>query len=44
MILLAYSAQQLETAGSIYKTACGGYKSPEGDLANEARNLSCRAQ
>ena len=45
MILLAYAARQLETAGSICKTALsGGCESPEGDLAGEARNLSCRAQ
>ncbi len=34
-------ARQLETAGSICKTAlAGGCESPEGDLASEARNLS----
>ena len=34
-------ARQLETAGSICKTAfAGGCESPQGDLANEARNLS----
>ncbi len=41
--LLACFAQQLETAGSICKTFDGGWESPKGDLADEARNLSCRA-